>query len=373
MCIFAENLAMEERVKVRKPRLEWLDALRGFTMIMVVAYHVCQQGFMMPVKVSSSMPFLVLFRMPLFFFVSGFLAYKANLQWNLPTLGRLVGKKLRVQMIPTIVFFLFAACVIRTEPTFLKAVDTMLHSTTKGGYWFTLALLYMFLIYYLFSYLENKLKWKSCIPILLFFLLSLVVYETCWLPRHFWWAYGYRPMIRDSWLHVSSLFQVMQYMPFFLYGNIVRRYWDRSQRIMDSRWFFPVIIVVVIFCTLDTLKWHTLRMEWANLPLTMAKFILLTVVFMYFRHYDKYFTHMTWIGRSLQYIGRRTLDIYLLHFLFLPNLPGVGNFFDVNRHNFIMDITLSVIIGLVIIGFSIITSNILRISPLFKKYLFGRS
>ena len=228
MCIFAENLAMEERVKVRKPRLEWLDALRGFTMIMVVAYHVCQQGFMMPVKVSSSMPFLVLFRMPLFFFVSGFLAYKANLQWNLPTLGRLVGKKLRVQMIPTIVFFLFAACVIRTEPTFLKAVDTMLHSTTKGGYWFTLALLYMFLIYYLFSYLESKLKWKSCIPILLFFLLSLVVYETCWLPRHFWWAYGYRPMIRDSWLHVSSLFQVMQYMPFFLYGNIVRRYWDRS-------------------------------------------------------------------------------------------------------------------------------------------------
>ena len=46
---------------VKKPRLEWLDALRGFTMILVVAYHVCQQGFMMPAKVSSSMPFLVLF------------------------------------------------------------------------------------------------------------------------------------------------------------------------------------------------------------------------------------------------------------------------------------------------------------------------
>ena len=51
---------------VRKPRLEWLDALRGFTMIMVVAYHVCQQGFLLEPKVSSSMPFLVLFRMPLF-------------------------------------------------------------------------------------------------------------------------------------------------------------------------------------------------------------------------------------------------------------------------------------------------------------------
>ena len=120
------------------------------------------------------------------------------------------------------------------------------------------------------------------------------------------------------------------------------------------------------------LKWHSMRMEWANIPTTLSKFILLTIVFMYFRHYHQYFTRMTWIGRSLQYIGRRTLDIYLIHFLFMPNLPGVGNFFDANRNNFMMDITLSVLIGLVIIGFSIITSNILRISPFLRKYLFGK-
>jgi len=93
----------------KKQRLEWLDALRGFTMIMVVAYHVCQQGFMMPAKVSSSMPFLVLFRMPLFFFVSGFLAYKAAQIWDIPNLWQLVLKKLRVQLIPTFVFMLLAA------------------------------------------------------------------------------------------------------------------------------------------------------------------------------------------------------------------------------------------------------------------------
>ena len=362
-----------EQIVRKKPRLEWLDALRGFTMIMVVAYHVCQQGFMMPVKTSSSMPFLVLFRMPLFFFVSGFLAYKANVLWDLPTLGRMLGKKLRIQLIPTIVFFLFAACVIRTEPTFLKAVDTMVHSTTKGGYWFTLALLYMFVIYYLFAYLESKLKWKSWIPIMVLFVLSLCLYETCFLPKDYWWAYGHKPAVHVSWLHTSSLFQVMQYLPFFLYGNMVRRYWEQAQKIMDSKWFYPLIIVIVIFCTLDALKWHTLRMEWANLPTTMAKFCLLTIVFMYFRHYEKYFTQMTWVGRSLQYIGRRTLDIYLIHFLFMPNLPGVGAFFKMNQHNFVMDTTLSVLIGLLIIGFSIITSTILRVSPFFKKYLFGRS
>ena len=357
---------------IKKPRLEWLDALRGFTMILVVAYHVCQQGFMMPVKVSSSMPFLVLFRMPLFFFVSGFLAYKANMTWNMPNLGKLTAKKLRVQIIPTVVFFLFAAAVIRTEPNFLTAVDTMFHSTTKGGYWFTLALLYMFIIYYVFAYIESKLKWKSCVPIIILFIVSMLLYESCYLPRYFWWAWGHRPAVHESWLHTTSLLQVMQYFPFFIYGNMVRRYWSQTQRIMDSKWFFPVLVVIVIFCTLDVLKWHSMRMEWANIPTTLSKFILLTIVFMYFRHYHQYFTRMTWIGRSLQYIGRRTLDIYLIHFLFMPNLPGVGNFFDVNRNNFMMDITLSVLIGLVIIGFSIITSNILRISPFLRKYLFGK-
>ena len=36
ICIMAEG---------KKVRLEWLDALRGFTMILVVANHVSQMGF----------------------------------------------------------------------------------------------------------------------------------------------------------------------------------------------------------------------------------------------------------------------------------------------------------------------------------------
>ena len=114
-------------------------------------------------------------------------------------------------------------------------------------------------------------------------------------------------------------------------------------------------------------------MTWATIPLTVARFGLLTIVFMYFRHYQQYFTKLSPIGTSLQYIGRRTLDIYLIHFLFLPDLPHVGAFFNAHSHNFAIDTTLSIIVGLLIIGFSIITSNILRISPFFKKWLFGRS
>ena len=257
---------------VKKPRLEWLDALRGFTMILVVANHVSQMGFEQNWKWSSSLPFLLLFRMPLFFFVSGFLAYKAAQVWDAHNLGQLLVKKLKVQIIPTACFF-FLFCAMMS-PHFVDAVVTNFHSATKGGYWFTIALLYMFIIYYVFAYFESKLKWKSCVPILILFVLSMLVYESCYLPRHFWWAQGHRPAIYLSWLHTSSLLQVMQYMPFFLFGNIVRRYWSLAQRVMDSKWFFPIIVVIVIFCTLDVLKWHTMRMEWTNLPTTLSKFIL---------------------------------------------------------------------------------------------------
>lgn len=362
---------MEKQV-VKKPRLEWLDALRGFTMIMVVAYHVAQTGFGESWRHSSSMPFLVLFRMPLFFFVSGFLAYRVSQVWDLKNLGQLLLKKIKVQTIPTVFFFFLSIAILNRD--FWPAVERSYHSMFKGGYWFTIVLLYMFIIYYIFSYLESKLKVKSWIPLFVLFILSLCLYETYYQPKYFSWALGYRgrPTAASNFMLDSSLIQLVLYFPFFLYGNMVHRYWDKAQRVMDSRWFYPVVMIIVILATLDALKWHTMRMAWAVVPLTVARFGLLTIVFMYFRHYQQYFTKLSPIGASLQYIGRRTLDIYLLHFLFLPDLPHIGEFFNAHTHNFVIDTTLSIIVGLLIIGFCIITSNILRISPFFRKWLFGR-
>ncbi len=363
---------MENSV-VKKPRLEWLDALRGFTMIMVVAYHVAEMGFGESWRHSSSMPFLVLFRMPLFFFVSGFLAYKVTQVWDLGNLCSLLWKKIKVQTIPTIVFFLLATAILHKH--FWPALEESLHSPYKGGYWFTIVLLYMFVAYYLFSYVESKLKVKSWIPVTVLFLVSMGFYESCYQPNHFSWALGYKGAKTATYYFLmdSSIGQMFLYFPFFIYGNIVHRYWDKSQRVMDSKWFFPIVIIIVIFATADALKWHTMRMAWAIVPLTVAKFGLLTIVFMYFRHYQQYFTKLSPIGASLQYIGRRTLDIYLLHFIFIPELPGLGSFFNAHSHNFVIDTTLSIIVGLLIIGFCCITSNILRISPFLKKWLFGRS
>ena len=355
---------------MKKPRLGWLDALRGFTMILVVTNHVALKSFDMKIRWSVALQLFLLFRMPLFFFISGFLAYKAGRVWNARTLGELSLKKLRVQIIPTVVFFLLFLAIVPTTP-FADSLSEALASSMKAGYWFTLVLLYMLLTYYLFSYVESKLRINSWIPITLLFIVSLCFFETCYLPKYFSWAAGHKGP-QNEFLNYTSLVEMFRYFPFFLFGSIVHRYWEQAQRLMDSRWFFPVVMLLALVCTLDLLKWHTLRMAWTSLPHTLAMFLLLSMVFMFFRHYHDFF-EQTRFGRGLQFIGRRTLDIYLLHYFFLPKLPMVGQFFYLHRHNnFILDTTASLAVALVVVAFCIIVSQLLRVSPFLKKYLFGR-
>lgn len=368
-----EPLPVSSEVSPRKPRLGWLDALRGFTMLLVVTNHVALKSFGMQIRWSAALQFFLLFRMPLFFFISGFLAYKASRVWNARTLGELTLKKMRVQIIPTVVFFLLFLAMVPTTP-FLHNLDEALASSMKAGYWFTIVLLYMLLTFYLFSYVESKLFRGYPAPpilILLLFIVSLCMFETCYLPRHFSWALGYKGQ-PNEFLNYTSLVEMFRYFPFFLYGAIMHRYWERAQRLMDSRWFFPVVVVLALLTTLEVIKWHNLRLEWASLPHTLAMFLLLTMVFMFFRHYSDFFSDKTALGRGLQFIGRRTLDIYLLHYFFLPKLPMVGEFFRLNRHNFILDTTAALAVALVVVAFCVITSQLLRVSPFLKKHLFGR-
>jgi peptidoglycan/LPS O-acetylase OafA/YrhL len=361
-------MVKDEMQRTTGARLEWLDALRGFTMILVVAYHVSTNGFGEIEKSSMALPFLVLFRMPLFFFISGFLAYKPDFNWTGGRLGMMVWKKFRIQVIPTLVFLLIS--LIMYHPQFWNHMDQYMLTPYKMGYWFTLVLLQMFIIYYVFAFFESRIRGQRgrWIPITLLWLVALVAYAVLYMPAWF----KFPKPADESWLNYTSFIQTMRYFHFFVFGNIVHRYWKEWQRLFDSKWFFPVLIFIVVICCSDIFKWHTLKFQWTNLPRTTAMYGLMLIVFIAFRYYQEQFTKKHVVGRCLQFIGVRTLDIYLLHFLFLPNLKMVGDFINVNKKNFVIDISESVAVAILVIGFCCLVSSVLRISPIFRKYLFGR-
>jgi fucose 4-O-acetylase-like acetyltransferase len=370
-----------------KKRIEWLDAMRGFTMLLVVAYHVAQFGFQENEKTSAALPFLVLFRMPLFFFVSGFLAYKTNFIWNLRNTLPLIGKKLHVQIIPAVIF-LCIFIIFKTNGSFWDAFLRAMESPTKNGYWFTWVLLQMFLIYYVISIVAQKtlpappvmegdinseMEEKKS-PItgrfrgvfwITIWLLSIAAYETLYLPKVF--KYHQEPIFA-----YTSLVQTIRFMQFFLLGNIVHRYWDRVQKLFDSVWFFPLIATLAVVCCADIFRWHTLKFAWTNLPRTVAMYTLLLMVVMFFRHCQSWFRQERPLGKAMQYAGVRTLDIYLLHFLLIPSLPFVGTWLNAHHPNFLLDILCSIGVAIPVLAACLLISQMLHTSKPLGKFLFGK-
>lgn len=338
--------------------------MRGFTMLLVVAYHVAQMSYGINIKASASLPFLVLFRMPLFFFVSGFVAYKCGFVWSVGNTLSLYGKKLKVQVIPAVVFLCIFIVLRRNH--FDTAFLASMKSSTKSGYWFTWVLLQMFTVYYIFSFCIQRLPQRAQhAAVVALWLLSLVPYELCYLPHVL-------NVNKSEFLRMSSLVETMRFMHFFLLGNVVHRYWGGFQKVMDSVWFFPSICCMAFLCCADIFHWHTFRSEWTNLPRTVAMYSLVMIVITFFRYYQNWFSETRPVGRALQYVGKRTLDVYLLHFILLPTLPMVGKWLNANHPGFVVETVVTLVPALLVICFCLFISNMLRISPFYRLYLFGR-
>lgn len=80
--------------------------------------------------------------------------------------------------------------------------------------------------------------------------------------------------------------------------------------------------------TLGTYNFHIniFKAVWFVICKYLLGYLGIIILFNTVRYYGTYLSKFTRIGNSLQYIGRRTLDIYLLHYFFLPTLPMVGFF-----------------------------------------------
>ncbi len=119
-------------------------------MFLVVMTHVETFGLGIGAYSTAVGNTLISFRMPMFFFISGYIAYKATMEWNIGTFTSLLSKKARIQLIPTVVFFsLF--CVTRSS----NPITAFLEGGW-GGYWFTFVLFEMYVVFYCLSLFLKK-------------------------------------------------------------------------------------------------------------------------------------------------------------------------------------------------------------------------
>ena len=132
-------------------------------MILVVCFHVSEYSGVDPY---SYIKFFRLFRMPLFFFISGFILYKKEQIWDIANSINFLSKKFLVQIIPTAVFLLLFLFV------FPSIIDGSL-----CGYWFTVTLFEYFFVY---TFCNLLIKNKVVNDILLIFCALVLCYRLWW-------------------------------------------------------------------------------------------------------------------------------------------------------------------------------------------------
>ena len=339
---------MNTHPKASTGRIEYIDAMRGFTMLLVVVNHVVTYCLGSANQGISLNDFFSQVRMPMFFFISGFVLYKDSVVWNGKQIISFFRKKIPVQLLSPFLFFL--VYIHYMDIPFFIAIGQRF----KAGYWFTFVLLEYYLIYAIVRFCFRG-KWGHIIV----FLVSLLLYAISWPP-----LYDAIP-IGNYWKEVISIPQ-WDFFLYFVLGTLVRKNFPLIEKLLDSSWLllFCILYYFVVNSVRDLMPINQLVLE-RSLSLTG-----LVVLFAFFRNKQTVFSNDRVWGRTLQYVGLRTLDVYLIHFFFLPyGLNFVTVFVD--RPMPVLEATVSFAISALIIAACLVISNIIRLSPILAHWLFG--
>lgn len=321
-------------------------------MLLVVFAHVETFSFQYMENATFLGEFFKLYRMPLFFFISGFITYKPEGEWTFRQCGTLAAKKLRIQLLPTLIFGLLYTYICLHQDFIY--FFTMIY---KAGYWFTISLLEMLLMYYIIRLLCAKIRALRNYNLLLLLLSAIALYTINTIT----------PLTQPGY-NIASFTLTARYFVFFALGMIVSNYRDTFFKILDNG-----ITMMVILITFITLLIVYRNIEYgSNIPLADATGLAgLITVFAFFRKHASSFDSSTRLGKSLQYIGKRTLDIYLLHYFVLPkNLAPIGNFF-IETQNPVLEFFVVIFFSTLVVGVCLLLSNTFRLSSTAAKYLFG--
>lgn len=334
-----------------KERIAYIDAMRGFTMILVIYSHVCVFCFKEYLIAFNDILFLL--RMPCFFFISGWLFHKVGRVWSVQTIKQVVSNKFMVQVVPT---FIFLALHERSQ--FFHQLGAV-----KGGYWFTFSLFIFFVIYILSSLAFRQSRHKDWWMLFAALLISLAA---SWYDVHYSKISSHLGLAR---LFLGFIgFMTWRYYLFFLLGVLVKKHFDSFLRLTDRHgtFFFVVITFFVIALLPRTEYW-----PWIYFRFALSGICGMVMVFTFFRKFAFLFTKEHFLGRGLQYVGTRTLDIYLLHFFFLPESLLLYNRQLLMYNNKILEVSVVMGEALIVLTACLVASYMIRLSPFLAHYLFG--
>lgn len=278
-------------------------------MLLVIYSHLCYKLFgIYPESVLNNI--FVTFRMPLFFFVSGFFMFSDKMDYTLYR-KRLLNRFF-IQLYPTLLL-LGAFCTL-TGADYAEALTTPF----KEGYWFTFVSVEMYVIIGMVILLICRLQLSKQAKARILLLIACLSAVTC-------------VIFRKTGLSETPLYQILSvdpfshFTPYLCMGCIFRIYYvDFINRFLKLKYLISFTVILLL----------------TNLFPKYSLFTLLPAISgIYLLHYVCYHLYnlsnksqiIKQTNKTLGYIGTLTLEIYLLHYIILhiartlfPSLVSIG-------------------------------------------------
>lgn len=337
-------------------RLNYIDAMRGLAIMLVVFSHVTNTYITSPMSNKSFAGvynMMMMFRMPLFFFVSGFFAYRAASRWDRSMVRRVLTKKFQAQIFGLAVFLTIYACLIKNW--------SFKFLWTGNPYWFTESLFMMFCLYLLFALLERKTgkKWPMIVLFITSFIASIV---------YTWLTNG---QTMQKWVYIMQVQRTLTYLPYFLLGIFARSNETLLWKFIDNKYFKAVVIAGFFGLVIFYGPYRNYSLVW-DLIRNVMRLTGLFMLMVTFRTYRRWFDEGHAIGNMMCKVGSRTLDIYYMHYLFIPDLSFLKGHLAVGPgNNVIAMLTIGLTVSALIVALCMVLSSVLRSSPLLAEWLFG--
>lgn len=326
-------------------RYGYLDALKCLAIIFVVMGHI--DGMKIGVDTYSSVWGCIryTFQMPLFFFISGMFASHGIDRGE--KFYVLIWKKVKTLVWPAIIFYIL--CSLAEGETVEFPAEGL------GYYWFTFTLFECFLIYYTLAYFLRSKK------IVLNVLLALI-------------SLGFVGMLALKVDHSSigflDLNHLTKYFQYFFIGTLFNLYPQIGDKIFRSQKVYAVCIFS--FCILMYLVYTGILTGALNSFCRdiVVRYMGLFVVFSFFYNKQEECNKEGSFMRSVRYIGRHSLEIYLLHFFFLPTLMWLKPLREDSL--IVCELPIALILSLVVVGVVLVLNKILVRSKYVSFFLYGK-
>lgn len=326
-------------------RVEYIDLIKGIAIYLVVIGHVIERVYDINYLNSPLVNVLYCFHMPLFMFVSGFLAGKANLTF------KMVIKKAFVLLLP----FTFVGGLY----IYVYNINVLhfIFSNHKGGYWYLIVLFESYVLYYVvcafrktFSY-NYKIEFAVLISpyILLVFLMTV---------------------LNCIWIDLMSLKELIRLYIFFVLGVITYNSEAMMKLLMFNSNLYTICALVII--CLFPFNSYSISSVSTHFFVVMLFRTCIGIAFVFLIFY--LINHMKifeMCKKIILYMGSKSLSIYLFHFFFLSDLvvilPSI-----VDNKNILIDLIYSSLLGIPIIGACLFVEVLISKSVLLSKLFLGR-